>query len=436
MALHHVTRRRFIRDTAAAVSAPLFIPGAVFGSGGRTRPSDRITLGFIGTGGHGMGHNLPNFLKNEDAQVLAVCDVDQERCTAAAEMVNRHTGSQDCSRYRDFREILAREDIDAVVISTPDHWHVPISLMAARAGKDVFCEKPTVTIEEGRLLSDAVKKYGIVFQAGTEDRAVPEYHRMAELVRNGRIGRLRTIRVRLPGENYFSRPPLEEQKPEPVPEGFDYDLWLGPAPEAPFCRARTHFHFRWIFDYSGGMLTDWGAHLVDTAQWGNDTERTGPVTVRAMGIFPSEGIYNTATEFLLEYEYANGVQLVITSGGTSIQFEGTDGWVGNAGWREPVMASTPEILNATIGPDEVHLFTEPAGEHRNFLDCVKSRGEPYFPAEILHRVSSVLHIGNISMLLGRKLRWDPEREVFPDDEEANSMRARTYRSPWDREVRV
>ena len=428
-----LTRRVLLKRAAAAASAtviaPTILPFSVRG-GTPVPPSERITLGFIGVGGHGTKHNLQNFLKYDDAQVLAVCDVDAARREGAAQMVNEKYGNEACAAYNDFREVLDRDDIDAVVISTPDHWHVLMSIMAARAGKDVFCEKPTLTIEEGRILSDTISEHGTVFQGATEDRAIPVYHRMAELVRNGYIGDLQQILVRLPGADFFGRPPLEEQQPHPVPEGLDYDLWLGPAPYAPYAPARTHFHFRWIFDYSGGMLTDWGAHLIDTAQWANDTEHSGPVSVKGMGVFPERGIYDTASEYLLEYDYADGVRLIITSGGTSIRFEGTDGWLGNDGWSQPLKASSDDILNAEIGPEGVHLFTEPAGEHRNFLDCVKSRRKPYFPAEILHRCSTVLHLGNIAMLLRRPLQWDPDQEAFIDDAEANAMRSRELRDPW------
>jgi hypothetical protein len=208
-------------------------------------------------------------------------------------------------------------------------------------------------------------------------------------------------------------------------------MWLGPAPQAPYTPGRCHWNFRWILDYSGGQLTDWGAHLVDTAQWANDTEHTGPVEVAGKGIFPTHSLYNAATEYRIEYKYANAVRMIITSGPVSLRFEGTEGWIGNIGWRGPLQAKPNSILDSRIGPDEIHLYTEPRGEHRNFLDCVKSRRDPYFPAEIGHRCCTVLHLGNISMLLNRKLKWDPEKERFPADTEANKMISRSMRSPWN-----
>ncbi len=433
MAGDKIARRYFLKRTAVAAGAagafPTIIPLSVLGTNGTVAPSNRITMGFIGVGSHGTDVNLKTFLQCSDARVVAVCDVDASRREAARNMTRSRYGNRDCVAYNDFREIIARDDIDAVCISTPDHWHVPMSVMAIRAGKDVICEKPTLTIREGRILSDTVKRYSAVFQTATEDRSISVYHRMAELVRNGRIGKLHTIRVTLPAGHPRAFP-LGQQKPEPVPDGFDYDMWLGPALYAPYTKARCHWNFRWIYDYSGGQLTDWGAHLIDTAQWANDTERTGPVEVEGKGEFPTEGIYNTATKYHIEYSYANGVNMIVDSGGVALRFEGTGGWVGNNDWRGPLEASSQSILKSVIGPEETHLFTCPAGEQRNFLDCVKSRKDPYFPAEIGHRCSSVMHIGNISMLLGRKLRWDPDEEGFIDDESANRMRSRAMRQPW------
>jgi myo-inositol 2-dehydrogenase / D-chiro-inositol 1-dehydrogenase len=429
---NNINRRSFFKQTAGLAGSlvfPYFIPEQAMGKNGSVAPADQITLGCIGVGDHGTSVNLKTFLEQADARILAVCDVDRSRMTRAQILVNQKYQNSDCSTYEDFRDVLARSDIDAVVISTPDHWHVPISVYAIHAGKDVFCEKPTLTVSEGRILSDTVKQYSRVFQTATEDRSVPVYHRMAELVRNGRIGRLHTIRVKLPiGEiqgDYASR-----QKPEPVPDGFNYDLWLGPAPWAPYSPGRCHYNFRWISDYSGGVLTDWGAHLFDTAQWANDTEHTGPIEVDAKGKFPTGGIYNTAVEFKIEYTYANGVKMFAETGGIDLKFEGTDGWVGNTGWRGDMQAGSPEIFNSFIGPNDIRLYTCPAGEQRNFLDCVKSRRDPYFPAEIGHRCATVMHIANIGMKLGRKLRWDPSHECFIGDDSANSMLSRPMRSPW------
>jgi predicted dehydrogenase len=427
---HSISRRGFLKRTTyvagASIAFPYVVRPSALGKAGAVAPSERITIGFIGVGGHGRAVNLKNFLGNSDAQAVAVCDVDKNHMNIARDMVNKKYGNKDCATYMDFRKIIERDDINAVMISTPDHWHVPISIMAAKAGKDVECEKPTLTIEEGRILCETMKRYNRVFQWSTEDRSVDVYHRMCELVRNGRIGKVHTIRVELPsGPNTPGDP-----TPMPVPDGFDYDMWLGPAPYAPYTKDRIHWNFRWILDYSGGQLTDWGAHLLDGAQWGNDSEYTGPVEVEGKGEFCRNGLYNTAKEYRIEYKYADGVRLIVTSGTPSLRFEGSEGWVGNRGWRAKLQAEPKSILDSVIGPNEIHLYTCRDGEQRNFLDCVKSRKDCYFPPEIGHRCFTIAHIGNISMLLGRKLRWDPEKEQFINDEQANRMLSRAMRSPW------
>ena len=418
-----LTRRQFVQIGAFAAVAPTIIPARVLGA---DAPSKKITIGFIGTGDHGTNWNLRRYLKLQDSRVLVVCDVDETRKEFAKEQVDAAYKNKDCAMTKDFREVLARPDIDAVMISTPDHWHTLISLMALRAGKDVQCEKPTLTIDEGKLLIETVRKHQKVFQTSTEDRSLPVYHRMAELVRNGRVGKLQRIEVILPKQPGNAGDPT----PKPVPPELDYEMWLGPAPFAPYTPQRVHFNFRWIWDYSGGIICDWGAHLFDTAQWGNNTERSGPVEVEGTGTFWEGGLYNTVKDYDVTYRYANGVVMTCKPGDPSIKFIGTDGWVGNRGWIGKLEASTPEILNAMIGPSELHLFTNPEGEHRDFLDCVKSRKDPYFPVDIGHRVSSVCHLANIALKLKRKLKWDPEKEEFVNDAEANGLRTRTLRSPW------
>jgi len=425
-----ITRRSFLHKTTsaafAAVAVPQIIPSSVLGMGGATSPNNRITVGFIGTGDHGVNWNLGPYLRHKDAQVVAACDVDSRRLFRAQETINDRYKNEDCFTTKDFREILARKDIDAVMISTPDHWHTLISMLAIQAGKDVQCEKPTLTINEGKLLIQAVRNHKKVFQTSTEDRAVPEYHRMAELVRNGRIGKLQRIEVILPQQPQLPGDPT----PQPVPKELDYEMWLGPAPFAPYTRDRVHFNFRWIWDYSGGIICDWGAHLFDTAQWANDTERSGPVEVEGTGTHWTGGLYNTVKDYDITYRYANGVVMTCKPGEPSLKFIGTDGWVGNTGWRAPVQASSPEILNSKVGDNEVRLYTNPNGEHDDFLQCVKSRKDPYFPVDIGHRVSTVCHLANIAIKLGRKLKWNPESEQFVGDAEANKLLDRPRRDPW------
>ncbi len=421
--MNQISRRHFLKAGLTTAAAPLLIPASVMGA---DAPSKKTTIGFIGTGDHGTHWNLHRYLQLPAAKVLMVCDVDGARMRRAKAMIDAQYDNEDCAMSKDFRDVLARPDIDAVMISTPDHWHTLISVLAARAGKDVQCEKPTLTVAEGKILIDTIRKHGRVFQTSTEDRSVPEYHRMAELVRNQRIGKLQRIEVILPKQPNFPGDPT----PQPVPPDVDWEMWLGPAPFAPYTKDRMHFNFRWIWDYSGGIICDWGAHLFDTAQWANNTERTGPVEVEGTGTHWEGGLFNTVKDYDVTYRYENGVVMTCKPGNPSIKFIGTDGWVGNTGWRGKVEASSEKILNSVIGPEEVHLYTNPEGEHDDFLKCVRSRKDPYFPVDIGHRVSTVCHLANIAIRVGRKLKWDPKAERFLNDEQANTMLSRPMRSPW------
>jgi predicted dehydrogenase len=428
--MQRITRRKFLRKAAGAAAFPYVVSASALGKAGSPRqvaPSSRITLGMIGVGDHGTKVNLKNFLSNSDAQVVAVCDVDSSHVERARSIVNAKYGNDDCAAYKDFREIIARDNIDAVAISTPDHWHALMSVMAAKTGKDVFCEKPTLTVHEGRVLSDTIKRYAQVFQTASGIRSQFAYHRMCELVRNGRIGKVHTIHVYLPSGPHRPGDPT----PMPVPAGVDYDMWLGPAPWTPYTKDKLHYQWRWVLDYSGGQLTDWGAHHISIAQWGNDTDLTCPVEVEGKGVFCEGGLYNTAKEYRIEYRYASGVKLIVESGTPGVRFEGDEGWISNSpDRRAPLIACPESILDSVIAPGEIHLYTCRAGEQRNFLDCVKSRRPCFYPEEVGHRVFTISHIGNISMMLGRKLRWDPNEERFINDAEANRMLSRSMRSPW------
>jgi predicted dehydrogenase len=246
------------------------------------------------------------------------------------------------------------------------------------------------------------------------------------LVRNGRIGKLQKIEVLLPKAPKTAGDPT----PQPVPPDFDYDMWLGPAPDAPYTKDRCFGNFRYIWDYSGGVIVDWGAHLFDTAQWANDTERSGPVEVESTGTLWEGGLYNTPNDYNVTFRYANGVIMTCAPGSPSLKFIGSDGWIGNRGWRAPLEASSTEILDSVIGPNEIHLYTNPEGEHDDFLKCMKSRKDPYFPVDVGHRVATVCHLANFSLRLGRKLKWDPAAERFENDVQANAMIDRPMRKPW------
>lgn len=445
-----MTRRELIQGAATVTLAagfPTIVPASALGRDGKVAPSNRIVMGFIGTGNQGTG-DMMQFLNDERVQVVAVCDPNKEssgywdggiagrepakRKVEAFYAEHKERGEyKGCDGYNDFREVLARKDIDAVEVCTPDHWHALISIAAAKVGKDVYCQKPlALTIAEGRAMSDAVKKYKRVFQTGSQQRSDSNFRRACELVRNGRIGTLKTVKCGLPGGRPDFGKTGDHKKPEPVPDGFDYNLWLGPAPDAPYAPARCHVNFRWMYDYSGGQVTDWGGHHPDCAQWGMGTELTGPVEIRnAKGEFPPDELWNTATEFHFEAVYENGVILTISSkekGG--VTWEGSEGWVWADRGRHD--ASSTDILDSAIKDNEIHL-KKSDNHFRNFIDCVISREEPVAPVEVAHRSISICHLGNIAMRLKREsLKWDPKTEQILGDDEAAKMLSRSYRAPW------
>jgi predicted dehydrogenase len=403
-------------------------------------------MGVIGTGNQGTS-DMHGFLGDRRVQVVAICDVNRKSSgywdntvrgwEPAKEAVEKYYSEHSaqgtyrgCDVYTDFRRLLARKDIDAVLIAVPDHWHAILVIEAAKAGKDIYCEKPlSLTIADGRAMSNTVHKYGRVFQVGSQQRSDWNFRRACELVRNGRIGKLQTVKCGLPGGTPDFAQMAHRKKPEPVPEGFDYDMWLGPAPYAPYCPARCHVDFRWILDYSGGQITDWGGHHPDIAQWGMDTEKTGPVEIRsAKGKYATDILWNTAIEFYFECIYKNGVKLIVSSSARGgVAFEGTEGWV----WcnRGAIDAKPKSLLSSVIGPNEINLYRSD-DHHRNFIDCVISRKEPIAPVETAHRSITIGHLGNIAIKLGRDLKWDPDKEAFIGDDEANRELSRPKRSPW------
>ena len=423
------TRRTFLKSgitgIIAASVAPQFVPSRVLG---QNAPSKRVTLGFIGVGMHGLGYNLKSFLQEDDCQVIAVCDVFGRRRAEARKVVDEHYGTKGCSEIADFRDLLARRDIDVAVISTPDHWHVVMAQMALAAGKMVFCEKPTMTIVEGRELAADVAKRKALFAAGLEDRSVIQYHKLAEVVRNGGIGKLQRVKVGLPTKPIFPR-----EEPATVPADLNYEMWLGPAPYRPYTPSLTDAQvWRQIRDFSGGSLTDWGAHLVDTAQVANFSENSGPVAVTGKGVIPPNSINTVPQTYELTYTYANGVIIEVVSSDVSIRFEGTGGWVGSKGWQGRLEGSDVNVFRKTYDPATNKIWPRRPREHRDFLDSIKTGQPPMYTAETLHRLSTTLHLGAIAMDLGRPLKWDPVGELFPDDAKANALRTRPRREDWKR----
>jgi predicted dehydrogenase len=427
-----LSRRSLLKSVV--IAAPLVIPASALGGEDRPSPSHRINMGCIGIRNQGGGH-LRSLSGNSQVQVVAVCDVDKSIRDAGRKVVEDRYAKDmasgtylGCHAYNDFRELIARPDIDAVMIAVPDHWHTLICLAAIRAGKDVYCEKPlTLFIREGRVLADAVKRYGAVFQTGSQQRSEHggRFRRAVELVRNGRIGQLRHIDVGLPGNNikqYGVHPPM------PVPEGFDYEMWLGPAPYEPYTEGRCHYYFRFILDYSGGQVTNFGAHDLDIAQWALDADNTGPVEVDgSRGEFYTEGLYDVAKRVDFTCTYANGVTVRCQTSGSGCRFHGTEGWIYVN--RGTLQASNPKVLDSVIGPSEVRVY-ESKSHWGNFLECVKTRRTPICSAEVGHRSATVCHLGNIAMKLRRTVKWDPAREQFVNDPEADRMTTRAYRAPW------
>ncbi len=435
-----IKRRNFIKKAAAGtvgvLSLPTIVPAHVLGGKGKTAPSDKVVMGSIGVGGMGTGH-IRSFIGYDDVQYAAVCDVNGEHRLRAKKIVDDTYGNKDCTGYNDFRELLARPDIDAVVIATPEHWHVLMGMEAARQGKDMYYEKPLSRyFEECLAIRETVNRYGVIFQHGTQQRSDERFRFACELVRNGRIGKLEKIVI---GSARFS--PVPPQPEQPVPDYLDYDLWLGPAPWKPYTELRCTRNFTLIYDYSLGCLSGaWGIHHVDIAQWAVDADDSGPVEVEAWGHIPPEGLYDTYIEWEAIHTYKNGVKLFhmdyqtasrkeprYIHQGMGMTFIGSEGYINV---KRGFMDTEPQsLLKTVMGPDEVKL--PKSNDHRrNFIDSVKTRTQPLCPVDIAVRSDTVCHQADIAIRTGKKLTWDPESERFTNSDEANRMLAAPMRAPW------
>jgi hypothetical protein len=450
-------RRKFISNTitaaAGTVVIPTIIPSSVIG---KNPPSDKINIGQIGFGRIAMVHDLEETLKYDVARVIAVADYDSIRLAKGKEFIENYytkktgkTGYVNVKTCEDYHEIISGKGIDAVIISTPDHWHAQPAIEAALAGKDIYLQKPnSLTIAEGRLLSDVIKRKGVILQVGTQQRSSVQFRYAAELVRNGRIGKLHTVKIGLPGDS--AGPEAPEQ---PVPKNLNYDAWLGSTPEVYYTEMRVHPQNSitdrpgWLRcqQFGAGMITGWGQHHYESAAWGMDTEYTGPATVEAVAQFPKSGLWDVHGDFMSKAEYKNGIT-VLTSGGypNGIKYEGADGWIfvtrgdysvtpsdpaAESKNIKALDASDPGILTSVIGPNEIHLY-ESNEHHGNWLECIKSRKEPISPAEVGHRACTICLVTHIAMKLGRKLYWDPEKERFINDDEANKWLSLPQRKPY------
>lgn len=449
----HLDRRTFLKfSLAGGVALPWIVPSSVFGA---NAPSKRIHIGQIGCGRIASDMDMPGILKHDIARIVAVCDLDSRRAMLAKNRVDKHYTARNAPApaakiFGDYRLLLKESDIDAVAISTPDHWHAEPIIAAALAGKDVYVQKPlSMTIREGRAVSDILRRQKSAFQIGSQQRSDspwPQFRRAVELVRNGRIGKLRVVKIGLPTD------PAGDVEPEmPVPPNLNYDMWLGATPKVPYTEKRVHPQNSlsdrpgWlrIESYCLGMITGWGSHHVDIAHWGMDTEMTGPIAAEAKAEFPKKGLWNVHGPYHIEMQYANGVNMIIDNNfPNGVRFEGDDGWIfvtrGGAkvtasdpdvGSSKAFTASDPKILRAELGPDALH-FHKSSDHHLDWLQSIQTRKPASTNPEQAHRSTSACEIGWIAMKLGRKLRWDPVKEVFLDDDEANALCSREQRAPY------
>jgi predicted dehydrogenase len=455
---NNLSRRSFIRKTAkgavlsslALTGIPTLVPASVFG---KNAPSNRINVGAIGVGRISRSHDMPGVWKHNFAQVVAVCDVDTKRAAEGKMLVNQYytekTGKpyDGVKEYHHYQELITNKDIDAVIISTPDHTHAMIGVAAARAKKHIYMQKPaSLTIAEGRFVSDVVQRSGVKFQIGSQQRSSEQFRYAAELVRNGRIGTLKTVYVGLPGD------PSGEPEPQmPVPANLNYDEWLGSTPWVYYTEKRVHPQADygrpgWLRceQFGAGMITGWGSHHIDSAHCGMGMERSGPVEVWGHADFPKTGLWDVHGIFKTEALYANGVHMVVSNElPNGIRFEGSEGWIFvtrgnyqatasdpvNPDGSKPLDASDPKILTSVISHNEFHLPIS-TDHHLNWLESIRDNKQPVAPVEEAHRSCSTCLVHHIAMKLDRKVFWDPAKEKFKNDEEANAMLSRPQRKPY------
>jgi predicted dehydrogenase len=459
--LHALNRRNFLKTAGAAIVLPAILPGSVFGRGGKAPPSGRITMGVVGWGMQGPG-DAASFLAETDCRVVAVCELDKNRLRQAVDTVNQNYGNQDCAAYHDYREMFARPDLDAVLLAVPDHWHALVATEAARRGLDIYGEKPLArTIAEQQAIVKAVHANNLIWQTGSWQRSQSPFHKAAEIVRNGLIGDVVRVEVGLPsGYSDFGRTQGElQEKLAALPGGavnftkitpgtdawklavsdpptdLDYNMWIGPAQMEPYIKQRVHANWRWNYNTGGGQLLDWIGHHCDIAHWGMDCDNDGPSEIEGQGEFPAkDALWNTASRYRIELKYPKNITMVIAGGHSDIH-SGTK-WIGTNGWvwvdRGGFDSSNPDWKTGRDLPEElrkVKLY-ESRNHYRNFLDCVLSRQPTITPVATAHHSAIPGHLGLISMLTGRKLRWDVKSERIIGDAEASKMLTRGYRAPW------
>jgi predicted dehydrogenase len=426
-----LSRRDFLRHStasAAGLGLSLAMPNVLtrpaFGAEARKSAGEGIRLGVIGVGGQGKSHlGTPSVTPG----LFALCDVDKNRLAEAKAQVEKKVG-RTVATYGDYRQMLESKEIDAVIVATPDHWHALQAIHACQAGKDVYVEKPlTLTVHEGWAMIKAARQHHRIVQTGSQQRSWVDgkFRRACEYVRSGRIGDVKTIRVGLPGVNWTKEALVPDSEPPPE---LNYDLWLGPAPWRPYNKHRVHYYFRFFWDYSGGQMTNWGAHHLDIAQWALDMDQSGPVAVEARAEYDPQKRYEVPDWFEITYRYAKGVRILCGQshrGGTT--FEGTDGLIYVD--RGRLECTVKGVLEEPLGQDDVRL-PESRNHHENWFESIKSRKPPICDVAIGHRSAVVCHLGNIAVRLGRAIKWDPVKEQILGDEDATRRLSYAYRAPW------
>jgi len=431
-----VSRRQFIALAGAAAAMPMIVPSSVFGQGDKPAPSDRITLGVVGWGWQGP-NDAKAFMALKDCQVVAICDLDKQHLAAGITEVNTFYGTSDCKGYHDYKEMIARPDIDAILMAAPDHWHALVSTEAVRNKKDVYGEKPLArTIAEQQALVKAVQKNNRIYQMGSWQRSERNFRKAAEIVRNGLIGKITHVEVGLPGGHTDFAGTKDQNTAITPPDYLDYETWIGPSKMVPYIPARSHKNWRWNYNTGGGQLLDWIGHHCDIAHWGLGFDLEGPSEIEGHGEFPDkDAVWNTCTKYRIELKYPKDITMTIAGGHSDIRsgckWIGTDGWV----WvdRGQFDASNQEWREMRELPDDVAKIKlyKSDNHYRNFLDCVKSRQPTICPVEVGHHSAIPGHLGLISMLVGRKLRWNNKTErLVGDDRDALSLLSRPYRAPW------
>jgi predicted dehydrogenase len=436
--LARLNRRSFLKITGAAGAAlafPTFIPASALGRDGRPAPSERITLGVVGWGFQGPD-NSKQFMKLDDVQIVASCNLDKEHLKKSVKVINGFYKKKVVKTYHDYREMMARPEIDAVMLAVPDHWHELVSVEAARCGKDIYGEKPLAkTIGEQQRIVQAVKEHGRIWQTGSWQRSSGSFHKAAEIVRNGLIGKVTHVQVGLPsGHTDFAKTGKFMSVTRP-PHTLDYERWIGPSDMEPYIKARIHMNWRWNYNTGGGQLMDWVGHHLDIAHWGLGFDLSGPNEVEGHGQFPSpDAVWNTATEFRVDMKYPDNIRIALSAGNDDIK-TGTK-WIGEDGWvyvnRGKFDASDEDWMDIKELPDDVAKIKlyHSTNHYRNFIDCVKSRQPTIAPADVAHHSATPGHLGYISMMVGRKLKWDVEKEQILDDPGASMMMSRLFRPPY------